>query len=609
MMGGVASPHPCAAPKKSPAEMPATTNVVVGSTAGIAALLVAVAISTWLLTITVQRLRHAPPKYKVRADLATQQRLRGIIAETGMGFWETEVGSDSVFVSDTYARMLGLERDAHEALSMLEWFALIHPDDVPLVGSAIADVGNSREGSSLYRLEYRARHTRGHYLWVLSLGAVAERHADGMPFLVVGTLTDITEQKHVQLALAASEQNFRSLFEQVPVGIALTDFHSHRFLNVNDALLHSTGYTREELLHEVTYSQLARSANDRLLERPVDQREQELTRKDGTSFPALVSGSKMRTADGREVVWSVIHDISERKAAERALTFAANFDRLTGLANRAQFTKQLDEARDRVACREQPMLAVLFLDFDRFKFINDAMGHLAGDHLLVQIAARLRAELHPREAELQGGSRSLIARFGGDEFLILLNDIGSVQDAMSIAARLQRQLGRSYTIQDREVQSTVSIGVTTSDSGSDSADAVICNADVAMYEAKRGGRARTVLFDPSMHERLKRHVALESGLGRALANDEFSLVFQPIVDLATGERTAIEALLRWDHPQLGAISPSEFVPIAEESGQILQIGAWVLRESLSTLERLRKADPVRAPKRISVNLSRAELAQ
>jgi len=578
-------------------------SLIVGLTAGISALLAS------FITALLIRSRRPAPKYKVRADLATQQRLRGIIEETGMGFWETEVGSDTVFVSDTYARMLGLDRDANEPMSMAEWFALIHPDDAALVGAAIGEVGASREGSSLYRLEYRARHTSGHHLWVLSLGAVAERRADGTPFIVVGTLTDVTEQKQVQLALAASEQNFRSLFERVPVGIALTDAHTRHFLNANDALLKSTGYTREELLQEMTFDQLARTADDRTLDQPVDQLEQEFIRKDGTSFPALVSGSQMQTAAGRAVMWSVIHDISERKVAERELAFAANFDRLTGLANRAQFTLRLGESLARVKSGRQQMLAVLFLDSDRFKYVNDAIGHLAGDKLLVQMGARLHAELQRRELDSGAVSRNHVARFGGDEFLVLLNDIHCVQDAMAVAARLQEELARPYVIHDREVQSTVSIGIVTSDTGVELADAVIRNADVAMYEAKREGRARTVLFNQSMHERLTRYVALQSGLSHALANNEFSLVFQPIVELESGRRTALEALLRWNHPRLGAISPAEFVPIAEESGQIVQIGAWVLRESLATLKRLQTADPVRAPRRISVNLSRAELAQ
>jgi PAS domain S-box-containing protein len=296
----------------------------------------------------MDRFNGGRSRYRVRADLATQQRLRGIIQETGMGFWETEVSSDEVFISDTYARMLGLKRDPNDPMSMTEWFDLIHADDQQRVAAAMQEVGDTYEGSALYRIEYRARHAFGYHIWVLSLGAVAERHPDGTPLLVVGTLSDITEQKQVQLALAASEQSFRSLFEQVPVGIALTDFRSRAFINVNNALLESTGYLREELLGGMRYDQLARVPDGSTLNQPVGQREREFTRKDGTTFPVVVSGTKMLTAEGREVVWSVVHDISERKAAERELTFAANCDRLTGLANRAQFTERLAESIERV---------------------------------------------------------------------------------------------------------------------------------------------------------------------------------------------------------------------------------------------------------------------
>jgi diguanylate cyclase (GGDEF)-like protein/PAS domain S-box-containing protein len=574
-----------------------------------AALTAAIILAAVVVATMLDRLSGRQSRFKVRADLATQQRLRGIIQETGMGFWETEVSSDEVFISDTYARMLGMKRDANVPLSMEEWFALIHVDDQQRVAAAIQEVGDTYEGSALYRLEYRVRHTFGYHIWVLSLGAVAERHPDGTPFLIVGTLSDITEQKQVQLALTASEQSFRSLFEQVPIGIALTDYRSREFLNVNNALLDSTGYSRDDLLSGMRYDQLARTPDGSTLNQPVGQRERDFTRKDGTSFPVLVSGTKMQTAEGREVVWSIIHDISERKAAERELTFAANCDRLTGLANRAQFIERLTEAISRVKKGRQKLFAVLFIDFDRFKTVNDAMGHQAGDQLLVQIGSRLRKGMRVSDFRPGSNQQNQVARFGGDEFLILLNDVGNEQDAMVVAERLQQVLARPYFIQGREVQSTASIGIVTSEMAIESADAIIRNADVAMYEAKREGRACSVLFSQTMLDRRSRYVMLEYGLRHALQNSEFTLEYQSIIELETGKRSSVEALLRWKHPKLGLISPAEFVPIAEESGLIVPIGAWVLRESLGALARLRAQDPVDAPQCVSVNLSRAELAQ
>ncbi len=574
-----------------------------------AALFAALGLSLVASISAAAGIRKTSARNEVRANLATQQRLRGIIEETGMGFWETEIGSDQVFISDTYAKLLGLERDANDPMSMAEWFALIHPADAQRIGEAIVEVGETLAGSALYRLEYRALHTSGRHVWVLSLGAVAKRHADGKPFLVVGTLTDITEQKQVQLALAASERSFRSLFEQVPVGIALTDLHSRRFLQANNALVESIGYTHEELLGGMTFDQLARTAEGSSLDQSIGQREREFVRKDGTVFSALVSGSKSETAEGQEVIWTVIHDISERKAAERQLTFAANCDRLTGLANRAQFVERLKESIARIRGGAQDRVGVLFLDFDRFKIVNDAMGHLAGDKLLVQIGLRLRSVLRQTDFDGNLEGQNQIARFGGDEFLIVLNDIKSSQDAIEMSDRVQDALARPYYIQGREVQCTASIGIVISNSGSETADAMIRNADVAMYEAKREGRSRAVLFDQSMHNRRTRYLALEYGLRQALANNELSLNYQSIFDLQTGKRTSVEALLRWNHPEFGVVSPTEFIPIAEECGQIIPIGAWVLSEGLAALARLQAADPARAPQCVSVNVSRTELAR
>jgi diguanylate cyclase (GGDEF)-like protein len=237
------------------------------------------------------------------------------------------------------------------------------------------------------------------------------------------------------------------------------------------------------------------------------------------------------------------------------------------------------------------------------------MGHQAGDKLLVQISGRLRKGLRNSDFHSKTSLHNQIARFGGDEFLILLNDIGSAQDAVAVAERLQQYLARPYYIQGREVLSTASIGIVTSDVTMESADAVIRNADVAMYEAKREGRACAVLFNQSMLDQRARFVTLEYGLRQALQNNEFSLQYQSIIELATGKRSSVEALIRWNHPQLGAISPAEFIPIAEESGLIVPIGAWVLRESLGALARWQKQDVAHAPQCVSVNLSRAELAQ
>jgi diguanylate cyclase (GGDEF)-like protein len=270
--------------------------------------------------------------------------------------------------------------------------------------------------------------------------------------------------------------------------------------------------------------------------------------------------------------------------------------------------ERLQEALVRVRRGAQPMLAVLFLDFDRFKMINDTLGHKAGDELLQQISGRLRGTLRASDVTGDDATGNLVARFGGDEFLILINDLETREDAVAVAVRLLKVLAPAYSIFGSEVRSTASIGIVTSEQDQATAEEVLRNADVAMYEAKRSGRACHVVFNDTMHTRLTRHVAIETHLHHAIGTAELSLVYQPIIDLQTGRMVSAEALLRWNHPELGPISPSEFIPIAEETGLIAILGQWVLRQACQTLVNWRESDPDRAPRTVSVNISRAELA-
>jgi diguanylate cyclase (GGDEF)-like protein/PAS domain S-box-containing protein len=535
-----------------------------------------------------------------------QERLTAVIEGTGVGLWESHLGKGCLYVSDRWAQMFGLVRDCNEPMPMAQWRSRVHPEDLPLVDKVIADC--VRRKDYVFQLDFRARHADGHWVWFVSRGTVTDRAPDGSPLRIVGTQSDITARKVAESALEESERNFRSLFERSPVGIALTDYRTRRFLQVNDAFLEPSGYTREEIL-ATNYEAIAMRNDGGPLNQATGQRERLFRRKDGKFYPVMISGIRMTDSSGRDVVWSVVQDISHRKAVERELAAAARRDRLTGLANRTLFLERLQEAVRRVRDGSQHMFAVLFLDFDRFKVVNDAMGHQAGDELLVQIAERLRKAL--RSGDARGGAESAnqIARFGGDEFLVLVNDIQKPEDAARISERVLQALARPYNIQGREVHSTASIGIVTSDHCLEGAETIIRNADVAMYEAKRAGRACSVFFNDEMHTRLSRRLMIETSLRKALGTNQLSLVYQPIVELDTGKRSSVEALIRWNHPDLGQISPTEFVPVAEESGLIIQMGEWVMKESCAALARWQAIDPDRAPQVVSVNVSRAELAQ
>jgi diguanylate cyclase (GGDEF)-like protein len=299
-----------------------------------------------------------------------------------------------------------------------------------------------------------------------------------------------------------------------------------------------------------------------------------------------------------------------REIASAALhaQLTAREDRLTGLANRTLFMERLHAAIARAGAGSQARFAVLFLDFDHFKLVNDTLGHESGDELLQQIAVRMRGALRVNDAFGDDATGNVVARFGGDEFVVLINDLRSDADCERVAERLLQALAPVYALRAGDVHSSASIGIVVGHDDRDNAEAVIRNADVAMYEAKHSGRACHVIFDEAMHTRLTRRVSIERGLRRAIGTPEMSLAYQPIVAVDTGRMVSVEVLLRWTHPELGAIPPAEFIPIAEESGQIAQIGEWVLLEACTQLAAWRRDCPDAAPATISINLSRVELA-
>jgi diguanylate cyclase (GGDEF)-like protein/PAS domain S-box-containing protein len=545
---------------------------------------------------------------------AERQRLSAVIEGTDVGVWEWDLVTDLRTVDDGCAKMIGHDPQDLSPLTPGKWRDLVHPDDLAELQLAIAASLAARE--AIFAHEFRLRHADGQWVWLLAHGKVMEWDEQGRPRRMAGIHLDVSAGKAVEQSLKESEIKFRSLFELSPVGIALNDLQSGQFLQVNDAMVAPTGYSREELLRltywDITPTNYATDESVQIDSLKKTDRygpyEKQYQRKDGSTYSVLLSGIRMIDASGRGVIWSIVQDISERKAMELQLTDAAQRDKLTGLANRALFMERLQQAVERVRSGAQPLFVVFFLDFDRFKLINDSLGHKAGDELLRQIAGRLRAALRAADTLGSEATGNVVARFGGDEFLLLINDLRVRSDANFVAQRLLDVLAPAYSIFGSELRSTASIGIVTSDQQQASAEDILRNADVAMYEAKRAGRACSVIFNEAMHTRLARHVAIEANLHKAIGTDELSLVFQPIVELDSGRMVSAEALLRWNHPTMGQIPPSEFIPIAEDSDLIVTLGQWVLTEACKAFVRWHQLDPQRAPRTVSVNISRAELA-
>ncbi len=412
---------------------------------------------------------------------------------------------------------------------------------------------------------------------------------------------EILEKQSV--ALTESEERFRSAFNYAPIGIALVSPNGV-WLKVNRALCKILGYTEEEFLTRDFQSMIFTEDLGNTLIKihelisgkvPSCQMEQRYLHKQGeTVWVSWSVSTTSHSASEQPNLIFQLQDVTDRKRAEEKLKYEATHDALTGLPNRARFMLKLDQALEKKHSDENYKVSVLFIDLDRFKVINDSLGHLIGDQLLIGISERLRECLRPSD---------MVARLGGDEFTILVEGRYESKEVIRIAERIQEKFLIPFDLDGHEVYSSASIGILNATENHRLPEDLMRDADTAMYQAKRAGKARHEVFDQDMHEAVKEILKLETDLRRAVEKDEFYLNYQPIYSMATGRIDGFEALARWNHAALGSIPPSKFIPLAEEIGLIDALGEHILRKACSQMYSLKDSMPNSELLMLSVNLS------
>ena len=416
--------------------------------------------------------------------------------------------------------------------------------------------------------------------------------------------------RHVR-ELELSERRFHSAFTHASIGMALLSFEG-RILQANPALRALLGCSVEALLQQ-RFQDLVLAADRLALG-------EQMGLVNGHEFEGFSQELRCLHSSG-SAVWVVAHcsffsepgasspclilqvqDITARRQAEEGLHHLAFHDALTGLPNRRRFHEHLAQAV--AAANAHPgdaehAYAVMFLDFDRFKLINDSLGHSAGDEFLVQVSRRIQASLRPQDT---------VARLGGDEFAVLVRQLEHERAAVGLAERLMDTLRQPFLVANTELMTSASIGITFSAIGYDSAEDVLRDADTAMYKAKGAGKARYALFDASLHTEVADRLRLEGDLRRAIDEGRLTVAYQPVFDIASGRIAGFEALVRWQHPVDGSISPNAFLPIAEEAGLMLRLTDFVMHCACRQLREWQLHGPDTAELTMNVNVSGHDIA-
>lgn len=537
-------------------------------------------------------------KVAQRALVESRQSLERAQKVGKMGSWELNLVTNEVSWSEQIDEIYGFDKSTPQ--SMEKFWKVVYPEDIPLVEQNIRE---AFRGDKSVAVDYRVIHPAGKIHVVRSIAEVFFG-PDGKPEKMMGVAQDVTDRKKAEEELHLAAQVFDSSLD----GIMVID-KEEKIRSVNKAFGALTGYAQEEVLGQgldfitalrrnETAGVCVKALWEEVRKNGFIKGEIWCLRKNGREFPVWIHINRIaaKSAAGERYV-AIFHDVTEAKEREREIQYHAYYDALTGLPNRVLLQDRLKMAVAR-AKREKEIFALMFLDLDNFKNINDSLGHDVGDLLLKGVSVRLVESL--REIDT-------VARIGGDEFVILLEKLVDQGEAVRVARKIIKTLGKSFLFQDKPMYATGSLGITIFPDDGEDVDTLVKNADMAMYKAKEMGKSGFQLFTSDMNEKFTSRLALENSLRESMEKDAFVVHYQPKMDIPTGAITGMEALVRWIKPDGTIVSPSDFIPLAEETGLILKIGETVLRKSLKRLAMMNQQ--MGAHLRISVNLSAKQFGQ
>jgi diguanylate cyclase (GGDEF)-like protein/PAS domain S-box-containing protein len=496
----------------------------------------------------------------------TFHALKSLFENNPDASYELDIKGHFIHVNEAVVKITGFSR--YELLQM-SFFPLINHDDLDRMKLYLEEVIQGRK----LNFELTIIHKNGHdiELSVTAVPVIINGKTDG----IIGFAKDITERKRTEKELSQAKQHLQKIFDSVEICVWSLHYGPEIKLDISPACETIYGYTQQDfilnpqlwkqVIHpedlpqvEVRQQELLEGKSLRHEYRIIDSN-QRINWVDDTTHPVIDEFGELTHLNG------VIRDITQLKRAEEKLHYMAFHDALTGLPNRYfldhYFQQQL------AAKSKNKVTAVLFIDLDRFKIINDSLGHDYGDLLLKKVSERLKGCIR---------STDILARYGGDEFIILLQD-ASEEEAKSIALHILDGFAESIVINHHEIFTSPSIGISLCPMDGEGLEELIHYADAAMYHAKDKGKNNFQFYNSFLDNEARKKMLIENGLRKAIENDEFYLCYQPQIDLKAGKIIGVEALLRWEHPQFGVISPADFIPVAEDTGLIIQIGHWVLK--------------------------------